>query len=37
VHIVCAYAPEEDQLIVITVYEPDLNRWDPEFRQRRKP
>lgn len=37
VHVVCAYAPEEDQLIVITVYEPDANRWDSEFRQRRKP
>ena len=37
VHVVCAYAPEDDQLIVITVYEPDPNRWDEEFRQRRKP
>jgi hypothetical protein len=36
-HVVCAYAPDEDQLIVITVYEPDPNRWDQEFRQRRKP
>ena len=37
VHVVCAYAPEEDQLIVITVYEPDPNRWDEGFRHRRKP
>jgi len=37
VHVVCAYVPEEDQLIVITVYEPDPNRWDEDFRQRRKP
>jgi len=37
VHVVCAYAPEDDQLIVITVYEPDQNRWDDEFRQRRTP
>jgi hypothetical protein len=37
VHVVCAYAPEDDQLIVITVYEPDPDRWDEEFRQRRKP
>lgn len=37
VHVVCAHAPEEDRLIVITVYEPDPNRWDEEFRQRRKP
>jgi hypothetical protein len=32
-----AYAPEDDRLIVIAVYEPDPNRWDEEFRQRRKP
>ena len=37
VHVVCAYAREEDQLIVITVYQPDPNRWDEGFRQRRKP
>ena len=37
VHVVCAYVHEEDKLIVITVYEPDPNRWDEEFRQRRKP
>jgi len=37
VHVVCAYVREEDQLIVITVYQPDPNRWDEGFRQRRKP
>jgi hypothetical protein len=37
VHVVRAYAPEDDEVIVITVYEPDPNRWDEEFRQRRKP
>ncbi len=37
VHVVCAYVPEDDKLIVITVYEPDPNRWDEEFRQRRAP
>jgi hypothetical protein len=37
IHVVCAYVPEEDQLIVITVYGPDPNRWDEGFRQRRKP
>lgn len=37
VHVVCAYAPEDDQLVVITVDEPDPNRWNQEFRQRRKP
>jgi hypothetical protein len=36
-HVVCAHAPDEDQLIVITVYEPDPKRWDEGFRQRRKP
>ena len=37
VHVVCAYAAQEDQLVVITVYEPDPNRWDEEFGRRRKP
>lgn len=32
-HVVCAYASEEDQVIVITVYEPDPNRWE-DFRRR---
>jgi hypothetical protein len=35
-HVVCAHVPDEDRLIVITVYEPDPERWDEEFRQRRK-
>ena len=35
VHVVCAFANEEDQLIVSTVYEPDPNRWDEQFRRRR--
>jgi hypothetical protein len=33
IHVVCAYASEEDQAIVITVYEPDPNRW-ADFRRR---
>jgi hypothetical protein len=37
VHVVCAHVPEGDQLIVITVYEPDPERWDGEFGERRKP
>jgi hypothetical protein len=37
VHVVCAYVPEEDRLIVITVYEPDPSRWEEGFQQRRKP
>jgi hypothetical protein len=32
-HVVCAYASQEDQMIVITVYEPDPNRWEG-FRRR---
>ena len=27
VHAVCAHAPEEDRAIIITVYEPDPDRW----------
>lgn len=34
-HVVCAPVPEEETLIVITVYEPDRERWI-EYRQRRK-
>lgn len=26
-HIVCAYATDEDKVIIITVYQPDLERW----------
>ncbi len=35
-HIVCAPVPEEETLIVITVYEPNPKRW-VNFRQRREP
>ena len=27
VHAVCAHVPEEDKAIIITVYEPDPDRW----------
>ncbi|MFB0533457.1 MAG: DUF4258 domain-containing protein [Anaerolineae bacterium] len=33
VHVVCAHVPEEDRSIIITVYEPDPDRWI-EFRRR---
>lgn len=33
IHVVCAYESQEDQAIVITVYEPDPNRWE-DFRRR---
>lgn len=35
IHIVCAYALEEDLAIVITVYEPDPERWIDYERRRR--
>jgi len=33
-HIVCAPVPDERRLIIVTTYQPDPRRWDPEFRQR---
>lgn len=33
IHSVCAYDSLEDQVLVITVYEPDPNRWEG-FRRR---
>ncbi len=35
-HIVCAPVPAERRLIVITTYQPDPERWDPDFRHRRR-
>jgi hypothetical protein len=35
VHLVCAYAQEEQQVIVIPVYHPDPQRWD-DYRRRKK-
>lgn len=35
-HLVCAYNKEDDQAIVITVYEPDPACWI-DFRKRRRP
>ena len=35
-HIVCAPVTEEQRLIVITTYQPELGRWESDFR-RRKP
>ncbi len=34
IHTVCAFDEDEDRVIVVTVYEPDPNRWI-EFRRRR--
>jgi len=33
IHAVCAHVPEEDRAIIITVYEPDPDRWI-DFRRR---
>ncbi|MCK4476102.1 MAG: DUF4258 domain-containing protein [Methanophagales archaeon] len=33
-HLVCA--PHEDALIIVTVYRPDLNRWMPNYKMRRR-
>lgn len=35
IHVVCAYASEEGLAIVITVYEPDPERWTNYERRRR--
>ena len=37
VHVVSARNEEEDETIVITVYEPEPDRWEPDFKRRRKP
>ena len=34
-HIVCAPVVPEKRLIIITTYEPDPNRWAPDFRGRK--
>lgn len=36
IHVVAAQAPNET-IIVVTVYEPDLEQWDPAFRTRKRP
>ncbi len=37
IHVVVADDTEEGTRIVVTVYEPDLEEWEPGFRKRRKP
>ena len=34
-HVVVADNTPDDELIVITVYEPDIGQWEPGFRRRR--
>jgi len=35
IHAVCAYAPDDQVMIIITVYEPDPDRWDDNRRRKR--
>ncbi len=37
IHVVVADNAEDGTMIVVTVYEPDLEEWEPGFRKRRKP
>lgn len=34
IHVVAARVPRSDKLIVITLYEPAVDRWDATFRRR---
>ena len=36
VHVVTAYNPADDTEYVVTVYEPDTERWNSDFTERRK-
>ena len=36
IHVVAAFDEETDRVYVITVYEPDLEHFGPDFRSRRK-
>jgi hypothetical protein len=36
IHLVIAFASDTKETIVITVYEPDLSIWEPNFESRRK-
>jgi hypothetical protein len=33
-HLVCAPVSEEERLIVVTTYQPDPHRWEPDLRRR---
>lgn len=37
IHVVAADNEAEQEIIIITVYEPDPRLWDPTFRTRRRP
>lgn len=36
IHIVCAPVPAEARLIIITTYQPDPERWEPDFTWRKR-
>ncbi len=36
-HVVAADDPKGDEVIVITVYEPNAAQWESDFRRRRRP
>ncbi|MBI3798727.1 MAG: DUF4258 domain-containing protein [Deltaproteobacteria bacterium] len=36
IHIVCAPVPSEERLIIITTYQPDPTRWEPDFSRRKR-
>jgi hypothetical protein len=36
-HVVVADNANDRENIVITVYEPDLNEWEPDFKRRKQP
>ena len=35
-HVVAAFNPAEDEIVVVTVYEPDPAQWEPGSRRRRE-
>ncbi len=35
IHVVTATATDEETTVIITVYEPDLERWEPGFEKRK--
>ena len=35
IHVVTATATDDDTTVIITVYEPDLERWEPGFEKRK--
>ena len=37
IHVVCAPVQAEERLIIITTYRPDPNRWEADFRRRKRP